>query len=186
MPRLPDVFGQPTKPSSSSTSLHHARDPLGVGEGRARAAGRCRCGARPGCSTSRPPRRPRVEVQRAEVRRPDHVGELGDAELVGVPPGGEGDPGGLDPLGTLLGDALLVDRLALGPVRVALELGRPLVEGAHDPVPDREVVVDEVELRLAARREVHLVRVGDLDEALTDLQLDERRRHGNRSIVCSQ
>ena len=88
MPRFPDVFGQPTKPSSSRTSLHHERDALGVGEGRARLrvdvdaelVGMLDVGAA---------RRPRVEVQRAEIRRPDHVGELGDAELVGVPPEGK-------------------------------------------------------------------------------------------------
>jgi hypothetical protein len=75
----------------------------------------------------------------------------------------------------VLGDALLVDRLALGTIRVALELRRALVEDAHDPFADGEVVPDEVELRLAARAEEDLVRIRDLDGPRPDLELHERR-----------
>ena len=94
------------------------------------------------------PRRPRMEVDHREVRRPDDLRELGHAELVGVSAGGEGDARGLDPLGPLLGHALLVDLLALDPVREAAQLGRPLAQRPHDPVADRDVVVDEVALRM--------------------------------------
>ena len=45
------------------------------------------------------------------------------------------------------------------------------------PSPTRDEVPHEVELRLAARRKVDLVRVRDLDDAAADLELDERRRH---------
>ena len=75
--------------------------------------------------------------------------------------------------GRLLGHALLVDRLALGAARVPLQLRRPLVERAHDPVADREVVLDEVELRLLPLAEVDLVGIRHLDGALPDLELDE-------------
>jgi hypothetical protein len=54
---------------------------------------------------------------------------------------------------------------------------RPLVKCSHDAVRHRDVVVREVELRLTARPEVHAVRIGQLDDAATDLELDERRRH---------
>ena len=47
----------------------------------------------------------------------------------------------------------------------------------HDPVADREVVPDEIQLRLGARGEEDLVRVRDLHDPLSDLDLDERRRH---------
>ena len=124
-----------------------------------------------------PPRRPGVEVDHGEVRRPDDLRELRHAELVGVSAGGKGDARSLDPLGALLGHALLVDLLAFDPVREAAQLGRPLAQRPHDPVPDRDVVVDEVALRVPGARKEHLVRVRHLDDALPDLELDERRRH---------
>ena len=71
---------------------------------------------------------------------------------------------GLDPLRPLLGHALLVDHLALDAVREPPQLRRPLVERAHDPVADREVVADEIQLRLLPRREEHLVGVRHLDD----------------------
>ena len=52
--------------------------------------------------------------------------------------------------GALLGHALLVDRLAVDAVREAAELRRPLVQRPDDALSDREVVLGEVELRLAA------------------------------------
>ena len=125
----------------------------------------------------RAPRRPRVEVDRAQVRGPGHVRDLGHAELVGVAAGREGDARDLDPVGPLLGHALLVDRLALRAAGMALQLRGPLVERAHDPLADGDVVLDVVELRLAALGEVDLVGVRHLDGAAADLQLDERRGH---------
>ena len=62
------------------------------------------------------------------------------------------------------------------PFRLPLQLAGPLVERAHDAVADAMKYCDEVELRLAARRKVDLVRVRDLDDAAADLELDERRR----------
>ena len=121
----------------------------------------------------RAPRGPRVEVDRPEVRGPGDLRELGDAQLVRVSPRGKRDARDLDPLGPALGDALLVDRLALGAAGVALQLRRPLVESADDPLADREVVADVVELRLPPRGVVDLVRVRHLDDPLPDLQLDE-------------
>ncbi len=130
------------------------------------------------------PRRPGVEVDHGEVRRPGDLRELGHAELVGVPAGRERDARRLDPLGTLLGHALLVDLLALDPVREAAQLRRPLAQRPHDPLADREVVVDEVALRVPRGREEHLVRVRHLDDPLADLELDERRRHRANRIPC--
>src|SRR5581483_3565145 len=129
-----------------------------------------------------PPRRPRAELERREVRCPGDVRGLGDAQLVGVPAGRERHARRLDPLRPLLGHALLPDDLAADALGLPLQLARPLVQRAHDAVADRDEVVDEVELRLAARREVHLVRVRHLDGAAPELELDERRRH-DRSIV---
>ena len=127
-------------------------------------------------------RRPRAELERREVRRPDDVRDLGDAELVGVPARRERDARGLDPVGPALRHALLPDHLAADALRLPLQLAGALVERAHDAVADGDEVADEVELRLAARREVDLVRVRDLDDPAADLELDERRRHAG-SIV---
>ncbi len=134
-----------------------------------------------------PPRRPRAELERGEVRRPRDVRDLGDAQLVRVPAGRERHARGLDPVRPLLGHALLPDHLAADALRLAFQLAGTLVQCAHDPVADGDEVVHEVELRLAAGREVDLVRVRHLDGAAPELELDERRRHG-RSIVnaCSR
>ena len=115
-----------------------------------------------------------MEVEGAKVRCPGHVRQLGHAELVRVPSGRERHPGGLDPLGPLLGHALLIDRLSFGAVRMALQLCRTLVQRPHDAVADREVVLDEVELRFPTRAKEDLVRVRHLDDPLADLELDER------------
>ena len=118
-----------------------------------------------------------MEVDHGEVRGPGDLRELGHAELVGVTAGRERDARRLDPLGALLGHPLLVDLLALDPVGKAPQLGRPLAQRAHDALADREVVADEVALRVARGRKQHLVGVRDLDDTLPDLDLDERRGH---------
>src|SRR5206468_1192579 len=132
-----------------------------------------------------PPRGPRAELERGEVRSPDDMRELGDAQLVRVASRGEGHAGRLDPVRPLVRHALLPDDLAAGARRLPFQLAGALVERVDDPVADRDEVLDEVELGLPAGREVDLVRVRDLDRAVADLELDERRRHGQeyRSTV---
>ena len=117
-----------------------------------------------------------MEVDHREVRPPDDLRDLGHAELVGVPSGGERDARDLDPLGPLLGHALLVDLLARDPVREAPELRRPLAQRADDPVADREVVVDEVALRVPGVGEQHLVGVRHLDERASRPRARRRAR----------
>ncbi len=128
--------------------------------------------------------RPGVEVDDREVGGPGDLRDLGHAELVRVAAGRERDTRGLDPLRPLLGHTLLVDHLALDAVREAAQLRRALVERAHDPVADREVVLDEVALRLLPGRKEHLVRVRHLDGAAADLELDERGRHLREPYPC--
>ena len=176
MPRLPEVFGQPVQPISASVSrtttatcFASPKSVPGCGSMSIRSSsGRSTSARRDGHG---------MEVDDREVRRPGDLRDLGDAELVGVPAGREGDARRLDPLGPLLGHALLVDHLALDAVRKPAQLRRPLVERAHDSLADREVVLDEVELRLLPRRKEHLLRVRHLDDPLAHLELDERRRH---------
>src|SRR5207244_8358324 len=73
------------------------------------------------------------------------------------------------------------DLLAADTLRLTLELARPLVQRAHDSVADADEILHEVELRLAARGEVDLVGIRDLDRALPDLKLHERRRQDRKS-----
>ena len=70
MPREPEVFGQPTRPTSSRTSPHHARHVRRAAPTRRRASGRGRRAARrgardprraPGCGCSS--RQPRLAIQ---------------------------------------------------------------------------------------------------------------------------
>ena len=68
-------------------------------------------------------------------------------------------------------------RVVIDSVREAAELRGPLVERPHDALPDGEVVLGEVELRLPHLREQHLVGIRQLDDALSDRELDERARH---------
>src|SRR5439155_17257770 len=102
-------------------------------------------------------RRPRSELERREIRGPRDVRELGDAQLIRVPAGGERDARSLDPVRALVGHAPLPDHLAADALGLALELARTLEECANDAVADADEVLHEVELRLAARGKVDLV-----------------------------
>ncbi len=117
--------------------------------------------------------RPRVEGDRPHLRGPADDGDLGRADLVGVAAGRELDPRRLEVVRRALRHALLEERVAAAPVargddhagvhalRPALERRRPPRERAHDPVRDREVVADDIELghgrRALGGREDHAV-----------------------------
>ena len=122
----------------------------------------------------RPPRRPRVKVERAEVGGPDGRGGVRHAQLVGVAPAGEVDPRRLDPVRPLGRHPLLVDRRRVRPVGVALEDARPLPQRPHQTVGHGHDVLDEMQLGLAAGAEVDLVGVGHLDRDPLDVEFDER------------
>ena len=123
-----------------------------------------------------------MEHDRAEIGRPRDRGDLGHAQLVGVTPGREGDPCRLEPFGVVRWRPLLVDRLALDAVGEPLHRARPLEQRLHDAGPYRDVVVDQVKLGLAMRREVDLVGVGDAHGASLDLELDRRGRSHEKTL----
>ena len=105
---------------------------------------------------------PRVQLDGRHLHRPDHVGQLGHAQLVGVQAvAGERHPHGLQPRRGTVRDALLVHLLAAHAGREAVHHARPLAQRVDDAGADGEVVARQVELRGARRREVHAVRVGD-------------------------
>ncbi len=70
--------------------------------------------------------------------------------------------------------ALLVHLLARDPGWEPMHHARPLAQSPHDPVPDRQVVLDQIELGLSSRREVDPVRIRDPHRPLPDLQLNRR------------
>ena len=133
---------------------------------------------------------PGVKLDRRHLHRPDHAAELGHAQLVGVAPvAGERDPHGLDPVGRPRRDSLLMDLVAVDAARKAVEHARPLAQRADDPVTDAHVVPGQVELGLAARREVHAVGAAYPDRSAGDLEFNGRglgRHHLQLDIAAAR
>ena len=116
---------------------------------------------------------PRVQLDGAHLHRPDDLRELGRAELVGVEVvAGEVEAHRAHPVGGSLRQALLVHLGAGDALREAVEHRRSLPERAQDAVADGQVVVREVELRLAPGGEVDPVGGGDAHVAAADVQVD--------------
>ena len=119
---------------------------------------------------------PRVELDGRHLHGPDDVGQLGDAQLVGrAVVARERHPHRLQPRRRPVRHPLLVHLLAGHALGEPVHHARPLAQRVDDPVAHRQVVVDQVELGLAAGREVHPVGVGDPHVALADLDLDRGR-----------
>jgi len=122
-----------------------------------------------------------VEPDAAEVDGPHEVGDVGDDER---PRGGAVDGphvGGGQPVRSEVGDALLEEALASGPVGEPLHHHGAVTHLAHDLLLDGEVVAHEVELGLAACGEEHLGGAADPDQPSCGLDLDRavvlRRSH---------
>ena len=131
-----------------------------------------------------PSHRPRVEVEASQVDRPQDVGHVHRAQLLGAAPAREGHRDGLEPRRTARRYPLLVEERPLGPVGVALEHRRALAHAPQGAGPDGEVVPHEVELGLAPGREEDLVRVGDLHAVTVDLDRDGGHPGGHVSMVA--
>ena len=173
MPLPPDVFGHPWRRARRAPRGRCGRR---VGRRRTspRASGRDRCatrrvaprrsavsstgGTRP--STSARPRRHRRGAGHT-ARRP--CGSIGGSARAPS-----------HPLRGALGQALLVDLLAGDAGGEAVQHARSVTQRADDAVGDGEVVAGQVELRLAARREVHALGVGQPHRAIADVELDGR------------
>ena len=155
IPREPDVFGQPTSPTASSDSratsatsriCDHGTPGTGSRSTRS-SSGWSRSSARTGCGLRS--MQPRLTTQARPAASSMTISSA-------VRPDGKVSVGGPDPLGPVLGRPLLEERLARGAVDEPLERHRPAAGAAQRPVGDREVVLDEVELRVAGLREVDL------------------------------
>ena len=79
----------------------------------------------------------------------------------------------------VLGHALLVEEIALHPVRVAHHVERPLPHVRQRALGDVDVVADEIALRQSPLREVDLVRVRDRDLMVADAH-ERNHAHGVR------
>jgi len=102
---------------------------------------------------------PHVQADAAEVHGPHDVGDVGRNQRLRGRAVGRLHGGGLQPVGRVLGHALLEERRSAGPVRVALHQHRAATEGTHQRLLDRQVVVGEIELGLATLREERLRRI---------------------------
>jgi hypothetical protein len=111
-----------------------------------------------------------MELEAGEVRHPGEGGGLARNDLFGRAAGGKAQCGRLDPGRTRSRRTLLVEEIAVDPVRVADENIRAVACRAQRAVGDGEVVIHEVELRVARGGKEHLVRVGDGHLAHADPQ----------------
>ena len=176
-PFPPEVFGQPTAPISSRTSRATCAT--------RRTAANDRVGHRVevdpplvGLLDVRTPRVPGVKLHRRHLDGPDHAAQLGHAQLVGcAAEAREVDVHRLDPVRRALREALLVHLRPVDAVREAVQHARALAQRADDPVPHAHVVLREVELRLAAGREVDPIGARDPHGSPVDLEL-----HGARLV----
>ena len=115
---------------------------------------------------------PGVELHGRHLHGPDHVGDAGDAQLVGgAVVAGEVHAHRAHPVRRALGQALLVDLLAVDAGGEAVHHAGPVAQRPDDAVGDGEVVVGEIEFRFSARREVHPVGVRQAHGPAVDLDL---------------
>ena len=120
--------------------------------------------------------RPHVEAEAAQVDGPGDVREVGGHERPRRRPVRRRDDRRLEPLRRRVGDALLEEGRAPGSRWEPLQEQRPAARRAHQRLGDAQVVANEVELRLAALGEEHLVGRGDPDLAAVDLEEFVARR----------
>ncbi len=114
--------------------------------------------------------RVRVEVDAAEVHDPGERGGIPHHDLFRRVAGGVVQGRGVDPLGPLLGRALLEERLLRDALHEALQHHRPSGGAAQGAVGHAQVVAHEVELREPGLGEHHLVGVADPHLATVDLE----------------
>ena len=170
MPREPDVFGQPTRPKSSSVARTTLRD----------------------LADLRPRRRPAPDRDRRAARRDDR--DRRRAPDADAARGRRGSPSTRAPprraarllrrcgrtetaarrprstAGRDSGARFWIEELAVDAVRIAHEHVRPAAGAAQRAVGDGEVVAHEIELGVAGLGEQHLARVRDRDLAAGDYE----------------
>ncbi len=115
--------------------------------------------------------RMRVQIDAAQVHDPRELRRIADHDLVRRPSRGEAELDGLDPVRLRGGRAFLEEERALGAVDEPLQGHRAIRDAPERPVADRQVVADQVELRLPDRWEEDLVGVRDRHLAPGDVEV---------------
>src|SRR6185436_9970764 len=126
--------------------------------------------------------RVRVQLEAGEVRHPGERRGIARHHLVGRAARGEAQLDHLDPLGAHLRRALLIEELAVDPVRVAHQHVGPAAGAAQGALRYREVVAHEVELGVLRLRKENLGGIRDRDLAAADLQDLALRAGGARRL----
>ena len=126
--------------------------------------------------------RVRVEIDATEVDDPGELGRVAQHHFAGGAPGGELQLHGLDPEWPRLRGPLLEEENALRAVHVPLQRHRPATRPTQRAPGDRQVIADQIELRVSALREEDLLRIRDGDLASLDLEELLASRH-RRSIA---
>ena len=133
MPREPLVFGQPARPELVEQRLHLERDAAHVGPRDARA--RIEIDAQlVGMIEVAGAHRVRMQLDAAEVDDPGEARRVVDDDLLGGAPRRKRQRHRAQPVGPLLGRALLVEGLALGAVDEALEHDRAVADAGERAV----------------------------------------------------
>jgi hypothetical protein len=112
----------------------------------------------------------RVEVDAAEIDRPHQAGGVAQHGFLSRGARGVLEFGDLDEVRALLRRSLLKDRFLGDALDEAFQDHRPTMDAAQRAVGDREVVIDQIELRDAQIVEHHLVRMCDGQLATVHLQ----------------
>ena len=106
---------------------------------------------------------PGVPVDHPQVHAPHEVGFVAGHQHASGATAGESHRRRLQPIGRRVGDPLLEERRLGGPVHKALERGGPVAQMPECGFGHRQVVVDQVELRVPGLGKEHLAGVGHLD-----------------------
>ena len=195
IPRDPEVFGQPMRPTASRASCATSATSRICGHATPGTGSRS---TRSSSGWSRSSARTGWGLRSMQPRLATHARPAASSRTISsaVRPDGKVSVAVRIQSGRLSGARFWKNGLTLGAVDEALERHRPAARPAQGAVGDREVVRDEVELRVAGFREVDLVRVGDRDLAAADLEellsggmvrcyreSQVEDRHGNPDLV---
>src|SRR5215212_10168596 len=127
-----------------------------------------------------------MELHRRHLHRPDHIGQMIDTKLIGIAiEARKVYAYGLDPRRRAMWQPFLMHLFAVDAIGEAVQHAWPVIEGIDDAVGDGKVVPSKVKLGLAPRREVDPVRIADLDDSVSDLQLDALCGHARHSNCVS-
>ena len=103
-----------------------------------------------------------MKLNGGHLYRPDHTGQLRDAELVCMPARGEVHPYCFHPVRCPIGKSFLVDLLPFDAFGEPVQHTGALPEGPYYALPNAQVVVGQIQFRYTRGREIDPVRVRDL------------------------